>query len=125
MSQLNSTPEAARLSSLLHLTCLLFEVSSLLSNMCTKYMLVLKFAWKIKGVSFPVSFVLQEKKFQCEVIVEKFGILNSLLELLELCQANLVQIKLMGNTATTPVYVFFCVLNPLTPVAAVTGRDEG
>ena len=30
MSQLNSTPEAARLSSLLHLTCLLFEVSSLL-----------------------------------------------------------------------------------------------
>ena len=30
MSQLNSTSEAARLSSLLHLTCLLFEVSCLL-----------------------------------------------------------------------------------------------
>ena len=71
-----------------------------------------------------MSAVLQEKKFQCEAIVEKFGILNSLLELLELCQANLVQIKLMGNTATTPVYVIFGVLNPLTPVPAVTGRGE-
>ena len=29
MSQMNAAPEAARLSSLLHLTCLLFEVSAL------------------------------------------------------------------------------------------------
>ena len=77
--------------------------------MCAKCMLVLKFAVEIKGISFPVYFVFQEKKFQCEAIVEKFGILNSLLELLELCQANLVQIKLMGNSATTPVYVYSCI----------------
>ena len=78
--------------------------------MCTKYMLVLNVAMRNeRHLSLYILF-LQEKKFQCEAIVEKFGILNSLLELLELCQANLVQIKLMGNTATTPVYVFFCVL---------------
>lgn len=70
---------------------------------------MLNVAMECKDISFPRYFVLQEKKFQCEAIVEKFGILNSLLELLELCQANLVQIKLMGNTATTPVYVFFSV----------------
>lgn len=64
---------------------------------------------KLKTSLSPQYFVLQEKKFQCEAIIEKFGILNSLLELLELCQANLVQIKLMGSAATTPVYVFFFV----------------
>lgn len=73
-------------------------------------MLVLSVAMKINNIPCPEYFVLQEKKFQCEAIVEKFGILNSLLELLELCQANLVQIKLMGNTAATPVYVFLRVL---------------
>ena len=82
--------------------------------MCTKCMQMLNVAMKNERHLFSCIFFLQEKKFQCEAIVEKFGILNSLLELLELCQANLVQIKLMGSSATTPVYVFFCVLKKKT-----------
>lgn len=76
MSQMGSLPEAARLSSLLHLTCLLFE----------------------------------EKKFRCETTIEKFGILNSLLQLLEVCQTILLQSKLTGGKTNTPVWLFPLIL---------------
>ena len=58
-------------------------------------------------------FCKQEKKFRCEAIIEKFGIVNSLLELLEVCQTVLLQSKLMGGTTSTPVYVFCVSLFPI------------
>ncbi|XP_015767939.1 PREDICTED: E3 ubiquitin-protein ligase HUWE1-like [Acropora digitifera] len=92
MSQLNAAPEAARLSSLLHLTCLLFE----------------------------------EKKFRCEATIEKFGILTSLLELLEVCQTILLQSKLTGGKPNTPAWLspLLLFLDTHEKMAVTTRRKE-
>ncbi|XP_067024084.1 E3 ubiquitin-protein ligase HUWE1-like isoform X5 [Acropora muricata] len=92
MAQMSAAPEAARLSSLLHLTCLLFE----------------------------------EKKFRCEATIEKFGILTSLLELLEVCQTILLQSKLTGGKPNTPAWLspLLLFLDTHEKMAVTTRRKE-
>ncbi|XP_032242084.2 E3 ubiquitin-protein ligase HUWE1 isoform X2 [Nematostella vectensis] len=71
MSQMCNMQEAGRLSSLLHLLCLMFE----------------------------------EMKLSCAVIVEEFGILSALLELLDMCQGTLMHQVLIPAEPTTPKWL--------------------
>ncbi|XP_031573679.1 E3 ubiquitin-protein ligase HUWE1-like isoform X3 [Actinia tenebrosa] len=69
--QMCTMTEAARLSSLLHLSCLMFE----------------------------------EMKVSCAVLLDQYGIVNSLMELLDLCQASLLQLGRTVPEPTTPKWL--------------------